>query len=58
MYKIESPEILSRVHFDYVIIAVLREVIAEGIKKDLCEHYNIEKEKIIWNEPMYTPFLI
>ena len=47
MEKVDS---LKEVEFDYILIAVKREKMAEEIKKQLFE-YGIKEEKIVWDKP-------
>jgi len=47
----DSVESIKEVEFDYVLIAVKQKIMADEIKKELC-NYGIEKEKIIWRPPM------
>lgn len=54
LYKIQEPEVLRSIEFDYVIIAVLKEDMASVIRKQLMEQYNLESEAIIWRQPEYV----
>lgn len=46
--KIESPEIIKKISFDRILIAVKDENVAEGIKKELKKY--IKQEKILWEK--------
>lgn len=50
---VESPDILPNLLFDYVIIAVLKESVAEEIRKELLEQYHLQEEKIVWRYTKY-----
>lgn len=47
---VEKVDSLKEVEFDYILIAVKREKMAEEIKKQLFE-YGIKEEKIVWDKP-------
>ena len=55
LYKVKRPETLQNMEYDYVIIAVLKEDMANAIQKELIEKYNLKREKIIWKQPEHTP---
>ena len=51
--KIETPENIKNYDFDYIIIAVRDEEIAENIKNELLG-FEIPKDKMLWNEAERT----
>lgn len=51
--KIESPDDILNYDFDYLLIAVLHENLANSIKQDLISK-GIPEEKILWSEPQST----
>lgn len=55
LYKIEYPEVLLQLQFDYIVIAILKEDMAKKIQIELSEMYNIERKKIIWEKTTYVP---
>lgn len=52
--NIQSPELLSSLDFDAVLIAVFEEELAERIKRDLIQKYQIPAEKLVWSPPIST----
>lgn len=50
--KVESPDILNTIEFDYILIAVNSEKMAEEIKYELINK-NIRIDKIIFQKPIY-----
>lgn len=48
---VDVVESIMEVEFDYVLIAVKQESVAEEIKKELCD-YGIQERKIIWKPPV------
>ncbi len=48
--KIESPEVVKKVNFDYIFLAIENEQIAENIKSWL-KGIGISEERIIWHQP-------
>ncbi len=50
-YHIDSPEKIKDVEFDYLLIAVKSQKVAEEIKDELINE-TIPKEKILWIEPV------
>ncbi len=48
---VESPRILSQIEFDYIVIAVSDEKIAEEIKADLKNIKHTADSKIVWSKP-------
>ncbi|WP_031391041.1 hypothetical protein [Kineothrix alysoides] len=50
--RIESPTILAEVEFDFVVIAVFDQKLAEEIEEHLLEQ-KIPKKKIVWTTPEY-----
>ena len=55
LHIVESPDILSNLVFDYIIISVLKESVAEEIRKELLEQYQLKEEKVIWRKPEHIP---
>ena len=51
-FDVQPVEIISGLDFDYILIAVLEEELADSIKNDLISMC-IPKEKIIWHEPSF-----
>lgn len=51
--KIESPDNILNYDFDYLLIAVLNENLANSIKQNLISR-DIPEEKILWSEPQST----
>ena len=51
--KIESPDNILNYNFDYLLIAVLHENLANSIKQDLISR-DIPEEKILWSKPEST----
>lgn len=50
--ELSDVEELLTAEYDYVLIAVKQEAIAEAIKKELI-YMGIEEEKILWREPKF-----
>ena len=50
LYKVQSPEVLPGLQYDYVIIAVMDRLLASQIKKKLMYTYFIKESVIIWKE--------
>ncbi len=50
---ISNTDILSQKEFDYIIIALLREDLANEVIENLSTEHNIPKEKIIWKKPIH-----
>lgn len=48
---VDAVESIMEIEFDYVLIAVKGERVADEIKKELCD-YGIEERKIIWKAPV------
>ena len=48
LYKIESPEILLNLKYDFIIIAVIHEGLAREIKNNLIELYSVKKKHVVW----------
>ncbi len=44
-------EFIKKCEFDYILIAITYEGIAESIKRKIMQAYGIDKDKIIWREP-------
>lgn len=51
-FDVQPVDVISSLDFDYILIAVLKETIADSIKNDLIT-MGIPKEKIIWHEPSF-----
>ena len=49
--RIESPDIISNISFDKVLIAHINQYSAMRIRKQICEISLIADENIIWEEP-------
>ena len=47
-YTVESPDVIGKINFDIIIIAVLDEITAEGIKKRLEKEYGISAQYMAW----------
>lgn len=50
-YCIESPDKLLTTEYDYILIAILNETMAEKVAEDLINTYGVSKEKIIMHVP-------
>lgn len=48
--KVESPEHISNVEYDYIILAVWKKDMASEIKKELISTMRILPEKILWSQ--------
>lgn len=48
LYDIKRPEILQEISYDYILIAVKSENVANEIMEELIDLYHINKEKLIW----------
>lgn len=57
LYEIKSPEILPDLIYDFIIIAVLDERLADQIRNRLVDIYGINTECIIWKKVWHEPFL-
>lgn len=55
LYQIDSPDILLKIQYDYIIIAILKEKLEMSIRAELIEKYHIENDKILWKQPEYIP---
>lgn len=55
MYPLEVPDCLITKQFDYIIIAVLDEKLAEIIKQELIESYKIDSDAIMWKPAKRVP---
>ena len=49
--NIQSPDIINKIHFDYIIVAVASEKIATVIIESIIKKYGCEKNKILWKKP-------
>lgn len=52
-YPINAPSVLGELEFEYLIIAVKDEAIANQIRRELVDKICIEESKIIWKKPEY-----
>lgn len=50
LYKIESPEILLNLKYDFIIIAVIDEMLSKEIKCKLTDLYAVKEECLIWKK--------
>lgn len=50
--NVHSIDVIRQVKFDYIILAFIREDMAEMVRKSLIETYEIETNKIIWLTPV------
>lgn len=55
LYQIDAPEVLERLEFDYIVIAVLKKEVSEIIREELVNNYQIQEAKIIWRKTAYIP---
>lgn len=55
--KVNSPQVLLCADYDYIVIAVYQETLANKII-DLLKEMNIDQEKIIWDKPITYGMLI
>ena len=53
LHKILSVKSILTIKYDYIVIAVLKKELADSIRKELVELYNIDSEKIVWNKVEY-----
>lgn len=53
LHDIEKPNLLANLKYDYVIVAVMEESLANQIRMELTEIYNINNEKIVWGKTEY-----
>ena len=56
LYQVDPPEKLIELQYDYIIIAVLDQVLAGKIRKELIDKYGIKDEVILWKETWHEPF--
>ena len=49
--KVKSPDVIEEMIFDYIVIAIKSKIIAQEIKKELIEKYDVDHKKVIWLEP-------
>lgn len=50
LYEIQSPEVLRELQYNYIIIAVMDQLLACQIKKKLMDTYFVKENAIIWKE--------
>ncbi len=48
-YPVKSISEICSASYDYVVIAILNEQIANEVRNELINNYNVEPEKIIWD---------
>ena len=48
---------ILNIQYDYIVIAVLKKELADSIRKELIELYNIDSKKILWNKVEYVNLL-
>lgn len=53
LHEVIEPEMLKKLVFDYVIVAVQSKEVAGKIEEELNQKYLIDREKIIWREAEY-----
>jgi len=53
LHNIEKPSLLKDIQYDYILVAVLEESLAEQIRRELIELYHVDDEKIIWGKASY-----
>ncbi|MFI3174801.1 MAG: glycosyltransferase family 2 protein [Bacillota bacterium] len=51
-YEIQLPTQLQKLDFDFLVIAVGSEDVATEIKSELINEYDVDMNKIIWEEPI------
>ena len=51
--KVESPDNINKMEYDYIIMAFLREDMALKIENKLKDTYRIPERKFLWIEPVY-----
>lgn len=54
LHEISSVNSISNIKYDYIVIAVLKKELADSIRKELVELYNIDSCKIVWNKVAYS----
>lgn len=57
MHEILAVNSILNIQYDYIVIAVLKKELADSIKKELIELYNIDSKKILWNKVEYVNLL-
>ena len=57
LYRIESPKILPKLSYDFIIISVIDEVLAGKIKKKLMELYAVKEENVVWKQVWHEALL-
>lgn len=53
LYKIDTPDKLTKIEFDYIVITVQSAETAQEIQDELCQKYQIDRKKMIWQECDY-----
>ena len=51
-FCVESPEVIDRYEYDYIILAFKESEIAESVKTCLIEQMRVPPSKIMWKEPI------
>ena len=57
MHEILAVNSILNIQYDYIVIAVLKKELADNIRKELIELYNIDSKKILWNKVEYVNLL-
>ena len=57
MHEILAVNSILNIQYDYIVIAVLKKELADSIRKELIELYNIDSKKILWNKVEYVNLL-
>jgi glycosyltransferase involved in cell wall biosynthesis len=57
LHDVISIECISTIKYDYIVIAALKESLADSIRNELINLYDIDEEKIIWNKVEYYSLL-
>ena len=50
--KVENPDDIADCDFDKIVIAIVKENVAEAIKEELIHYAGVPEEKIFWNKPI------
>lgn len=51
-FKIQPVDYINDIEFDYILISIADKNMAKSIKTDLCDKYNIDSTKILWETPV------
>lgn len=57
LHEVLPVESIVGLQYDYIVIAVVKETLAERIKKELVDVYNINEKKILWKKVEYSSVL-